>query len=1011
MRAHVRTFSFFSLSWLVTTVLALLAMCPLAHGATATWNQVGEAEHLTLRFDFRLLDTTPRKKKSTLLLPVRWSVWQRERKPKSVDFSSSALLKGIAVTQEGIEIATNSTQFSITIQTRPKTKELVLVFRDPAITAARETSRQANTRNQTQAVQADPGSTVLSDAVHTTATALQDKNPDIPTDTNRTSHTTHASADLGANTSEAPFPHADHGLSSSGAPSLRTKVARPEPFRVRQTITRENATLSHSATAQREPETAPEINIMDMGNSSGPDKTDADNASQQGMTSVDLPQETNTSDVGSSALGTERAEAPQALEPDAPLVSTETRLPGAAQENAGQNTTTEQVGVFSSEIMDAAGTEENASSAIQPAQDYEPVFAAFHDALARDNVEAARQAMVILLQAPVSPEMREVVLYGWADLLMRESRGRPADNFRAIEDAYLMAMNNDVRSPRVPKLLHDLGYLNLAVGNGPEARAYFGFLRKRYPDDPHLPMTDLYLGQYYIENKKYQKAADHFQYVLQKYPQTEFIAPATIGLFTCLNELKYTDRAFEMLNDMEHRWPASALRDEQFLFTAGLVSLHHSQPDRAKEYFWRYYNLFPKAGQRDTALAHIGDILLSQGQHKGAREVYERILAEFPGKDPALVALMRLAEEGILEETNPRDAKSPYPDRQPQKIYERILRNPDSPLAPVARLKLAMWQYKEKNYPQTLAEAGEFLRDYPRHELVPKAREVGDQAMSDWIVQNMQAQDFAGVVSAWTKHQQWFDGREPDPGLRLAVASAFFKENKPDQAIELAQPLVFGSAPQTKYSDQAMDLLLSTFVERRDWPKVIDIANHVRAWTLSPAQQRQVDYAAALAHENLEQHAHAKPLWAKLATDLDLAEDQRTYALYFLARTAMAEGDVEQADIFGQEALTALQKTNADTAKIKEMLDMLSRTAEARGRLSDALTWANEYEELIGEDHDEWPTLAYRKALLFKKNGDLPQWRALLERIMTKAPASLYSRMASTELESIRLGQELGKIR
>lgn len=37
-------------------------MCPLAHGATATWNQVGEAEHLTLRFDFRLLDTTPRKK-------------------------------------------------------------------------------------------------------------------------------------------------------------------------------------------------------------------------------------------------------------------------------------------------------------------------------------------------------------------------------------------------------------------------------------------------------------------------------------------------------------------------------------------------------------------------------------------------------------------------------------------------------------------------------------------------------------------------------------------------------------------------------------------------------------------------------------------------------------------------------------------------------------------------------------------------------------------------------------
>lgn len=1013
----MRTPSFFSLFWPWAIIILLLGSCPAAYAATATWTQDQDAEQLVLRFDFRLLETTPRKKKSALLLPVRWSFWQRERKPKPVDFSSSALLEHITITQEGIEIATQSADFTFTVTTRPKTKELVLIFRAPAITAA----QQANATSEQNAT-SEEATAPLSNASHAAPTDLEILPSTVILDANATGeiNATNASYKI---EEVAPFvPPASDEDPGPGKSSLRTKVTRqerasqatpwpaseePGSFRVRQAITRDtpmpdNATMSeHSfvpenASAQNNsaPEAMPEISTMDAHID-----MDADTAPSQDAIPADLPHEDAAPDSPVyPAHGADISDETQDTRADATHNASAASVPADTRED---NST-----AF---FLDNE-TEENATLASQH-HDYEPAFAAFQDALASGNVEATRLAMIPLLQAPVPSAMREAVLYGWADLLMRNSRGASGADFRAIEEAYLMAMNHDLRSPRMPEVLHDLGYLHLTAGNGPEARAYLGLLRKRYPDDPHTPMADLYLGQYYIDRGNYQKAADYFQYVMQKYPQSEFIAPATIGLFKCMLELKYTDKAFEMLNEMEQRWPASALRDPQFLLTAGLVSLQHNQLDRAKEYFWRYYNIFPKAEQRNTALAHIGDILLSQGQHAGAREVYEQILADFPGTDAALVALMRLAEEGILDETNPRDANSPYPERHPQKIYERILRDPDSPLAPIARLKLAMWHYNDKNYARALSEAEQFLRDYPRHELVPKAREVGDQAMFDWIAQGMQEQDFAGVISAWNQHGQWFGEQGPEQSLRLAIASAFFRENKTEQAVELARPFVFGDLPHTEFSEQAMDLLLSTAVEGQDWPGVLDIAQHVRAWPLAQTRQRQVDYAAALAHENLGQYAQAKSLWSKLSTDLELGEEQRTYALYFLARTAMADGDAEQADIIGQEALAALQKSNTDTAKMKEMLDMLSRIAESRGRISDALAWANEYEGFVREDDGEWPALTYRKALLFRKNNDLAQWRTLLEHIIAKAPTSLYSRMASTELESIRLEQELGKIR
>ena len=53
------------------------------------------------------------------------------------------------------------------------------------------------------------------------------------------------------------------------------------------------------------------------------------------------------------------------------------------------------------------------------------------------------------------------------------------------------------------------------------------------------------------------------------------------------------------------------------------------------------------------------------------------------------------------------------------------------------------------------------------------------------------------------------------------------------------------------------------------------LAERVRPWKLGRDRQRQVDYAAALAQENLLRPDKTQPLWEKLSTDMNLEDTQR----------------------------------------------------------------------------------------------------------------------------------------
>lgn len=705
----------------------------------------------------------------------------------------------------------------------------------------------------------------------------------------------------------------------------------------------------------------------------------------------------------------------------APIPEANTTLPGKI-ESAPQN---ENTGTPRPEPTDIAVTTDNATTANATSSnatadnstaELEALYKTAQTALSLKDFKGGRNAINAMLQHPKAHEgLRSDLLYTVADIAMMEGTGDMEGNFTTIREAYETAQNMNPASPNLPHALSSLGFLHLSVGNVPEAKGYFDLLRRKYPDNPRVAMIDYYWGEYYLKKKDFARAAQHFQYVIQNYPMGEAVQMSTVGLLKAFSELGYFDKAMEIVDSIEKRWPRYYVsrNGQSFLMAAGYAAMMSGKLDRAREYFWAYVNIVPQADDADVAMARIGDILVKQGRLEEGRDIYRRTAKTYPDREGGLIAQMRIAEEGILDQPTMANM-DPIFNRakaDPEEIYTHIIGHADSPLAPVARLKRAMWRLWKKRFAESLEDVQQFQADYPGHELLPKAREIADKALEDWIVHDLGREKYADAVEHWGKYQSLFHDRELNQEVRLALATSYMKTGQLEQALDMARPFVFGPTPRGPASEPGMDLTLAMLVDLQQWRDILELARLVGPWKLGQDRQRQVDYAAALAHEKLNQHTAARPLWIKLATDMKLTDTQRGYAHYFLGRGAMEAGDFEQATILTQEGLNLLQKDAQDIPKLKETLELLIQAAERSGRIQDALGWCLQYDGYVQQNDPDWPKHTYRKGILFRKNGEMKKWRDSLQQLKELFPNTLHGRMAAAELEGVRLEREVEKFR
>lgn len=613
----------------------------------------------------------------------------------------------------------------------------------------------------------------------------------------------------------------------------------------------------------------------------------------------------------------------------------------------------------------------------------------------------------LLADPDLSDAMREEVLYNRAEALYKMHRDDLSSHFGEVAQAFDRAVNFNPESVRVPGALLQLGLLNLHVDNLPEARAYFNVLKKKYPNDLNIPYISFYWGEYWFNKGRYQKAADEYQFLIQEYPDSTVVLDASVGLARSLERLGYHEQAWDVVDFVDKRWPRFYVETPTFLRLSGDVAYSLDNLQQAGDDYWTYYNLMPEAEDNDIVLARLGDIYLRTDRTQAAREMYESVAARFPDEEGGLVARMRLAEEGIYDEPSVDEMFTVFDrpfNQRPEEIYSQIVSDyPQSPIAPLAQLKLAMWRLFHKKDVAALESATEFLELYPRSELGERAREVARLAFGELVNRMSAEQNWGRIVEVWDRFPLIREQQDIlSPQTRMAVAGAMYQAGLPRRALAVSAPFREGDK-QGEVSEQALTLAMSVFLDDKRYGDIVQMAENVKGWDLPPRLRRQVDYGEALGLTNIGQLSEARPLWARLSGDSALPPEQRAVALYYVAETARERGDWEQQYVAASEALSLLLQTGQDVPRIQRTLQMLTNVTERTGRLVEALRWAREYDRYFSPDDEGWPGSRFKLAELHRQLGEPQRWRELLEEIVEKRPESLFGRTAASALQAEEL--------
>ena len=265
-------------------------------------------------------------------------------------------------------------------------------------------------------------------------------------------------------------------------------------------------------------------------------------------------------------------------------------------------------------------------------------------------------------------------------------------------------------------------------------------------------------------------------------------------------------------------------------------------------------------------------------------------------------------------------------------------------------------------YWDAIQAAGQVEELFPGTHLGERASSVAIKAFALGARLMAGEQNYKRVVEIWDKQPILQKGEKfLDPETRLLVATSLWKTGRNAEALALSGPLLAGTAGG-EIALAAMNLAMNVHLGNQDWKALDELGSEVGGWAMPASQKAQLEFALALADENLGRFKQARARWERLARDMEMPAEQRGYALYYLASAAGKDGRLQDQYLYAQEALALFLEQDQDVGKIKDCLLMLTEVARKAGRLKKALHWAESYHGYIQEDDADWAASYFRQA-------------------------------------------------
>ncbi|MDR2503377.1 MAG: tetratricopeptide repeat protein, partial [Deltaproteobacteria bacterium] len=529
----------------------------------------------------------------------------------------------------------------------------------------------------------------------------------------------------------------------------------------------------------------------------------------------------------------------------------------------------------------------------------------------------------------------------------------------------------------------------------------------------NIPLTYYYWGDYQYNHGNLNEAVEQFSYVVQNHPEHPISRDAALSLARAHYRLGEFQAAYQIMEFAELRWPSYYMENPAILSLMGDVAYRVNNLDKARSSYWLYMNILPEPEDGDIILTRLGDIYMSGKYHNAAVQVYDEAVKRYPDKDGGIVALMRLAEDGIYDDPTVNKMYKVFErphDYRAAEAYRSIIRSyPNSPLVTLAKLKLAMWNMWQKNYIGAIDLCSEIVADTPNSPLAPRAREVAMGAFTLLSSEDVNDKRYARAREIWQRYpilrtQEQF----LVPQSRLALAVSQWNSGFQDEALNTLQPFFYGNKIG-EISEMAIYLALTILTQNLRWEQIVDLAQRVELWELTPQAQSQLDYSLALAYENTDRSDAAAPLWNRLYAQKNLPPQQQADAAFYFGRSVERGRDMEGAYYVGQDALKQLEDMAAvnpdlaDKEKIKTQLLSLLDISENAGQIQQAMSYADQYLKYAEEGSLDQQSVLYRVSRLHRKRGNTADWTRMLKELADKHPDSVYGRMAAAELASHRL--------
>lgn len=636
------------------------------------------------------------------------------------------------------------------------------------------------------------------------------------------------------------------------------------------------------------------------------------------------------------------------------------------------------------------------------------------------QVQKAKDLLASLKGHALVPEQHEEVLYLVSELNEKIYKDHWIEGYEPIITSTNKAMNFDLRSPRVAEALMRLGMVNLRIGNQDEAAGYFGALRRKFPQSEFIPEAYLALGKDQFSKGEYADAVKTFQLILDNYPESKAVQDASRFMAEALFKQGHYSRALILVDFVDRRWPRLYLEDPNYLKMVGDLYSKENRLDDALKSYWTYYNLVPEAKDNHDTLFKIGNSYFRKGMMQAGKDVLKELLKKFPKSESAPKALLTLGEEQIIKE-NPtiqelvtifENPSSTIPEIYYKKILEEY---PNSPEAQQATIRLAAWKLWHRDIPTAMTMAQQFLDKHPESPYAPRAEEIIARGFDQSFALALQEENYERVLSLWEKYPYLqIAYKDMTDELRVALARAYLNRGDEKKGMDMLEQ--FLESPQDpNYGDYVYNLYLAHYLRKEDWNNILKLGEKVSSWKLPVSARAQLDYAMAIAAENLGLGNKALPLWERLYQREDIPLYQKAYANYFMARDAERRRDLNAAYKLNLNTLKLFvtleeeRSDKADPERVRESLAALMDVTEVANRFTESLEWADQYAAFVPNTSPDYSGLLFRKARLYRKMGDLSKWKQLLDEIVRREPESVFGRMAASELRTYEVSRDLSR--